>query len=189
MSENFLREDDLPIANVTRKDFYDLVQQLKPLNAVCDDSDTTTDQTIAISNNLFQVNMNIPRWRKYTIGHSALTGATANETEILFAMGSAGIIHAVRIKHSVLFDDGASAASAVTVSVGTVASKGLFQVDFDILQAVSATAHKHTTIEHSDAATTVPGTDVIAYFQATGALCNELLTGSVDIWVLYSECY
>jgi len=185
MTQRFSRAADLPLANVTRQDFYDLVEQIKPLLALLDGSDAATDQTLEVNSDLIRAALKVPRWKKFSISHDDLTVAANNETEVLFALGTTGYVHAVYMKHSEAFTGGG--ATLVTASVGDAGDPSLYAGAFNVFQAPAAAANQYNTITDSDAAINVPGISVQVQFQSTGAYCNALTTGEMDVWVLYSE--
>ena len=175
----FTRAADLPLTDVARQDFYDLVENAKPA------ADLVDGDTLEVSADALQASLIMPRWKKFTIGHADLDTAAGTHTEALLTLGTWGIIHAVFCKHSTAFAGGS--ASAVTVSVGVPGDTDSFMSAFDIFQAVAAAAHKYNTIVVSNTTGSVPGTVVSAEFLVTGATAAALTAGSVDIYILYSE--
>lgn len=121
-------------------------------------------------------------WTKYTATHTALQAAAmANDIELL-SLPAGGIIHGVKIKHSVLF-----AGTGITdykVSVGIVGTLAKYASAFDVDTAVSNTNFQlSTTIgsENHGAATSIR-----LAATTTGANLDQSTGGSVDVWVLTS---
>jgi len=186
MATTFNRSGNLPTSNVTRQEIYDLVEQLIPQNELCDDSDSTTDQTLTVSGGLVRANMNVPRWKKFNITFADLDTASTTHLEDLFDLGTNGVPHAVFIKHSTPFTGGG--ATSCVVGVGYSGSSTAYAGAFDVFQAAAAATNQMNTLTVSNAAISVPGTTIQAEF-VSDVNCDLLTAGDVDIWVLYSECY
>jgi len=186
MATTFNRNANLPLTDLSRQEFYDLMEQLIPQNALCDDSDATTDQTLTVSGQLVRANMNVPRWKKFTVDVDDLDTAGTGHVESLFALGTTGVVHAVYMKHNTAFSGGG--ATSCAVSVGYAGGVTAYAGAFDVFQAVAAATNQMNTVVASNAAISVPGTTVVADFNSD-VNCDTLTAGEVDIWVLYSECY
>jgi hypothetical protein len=121
-------------------------------------------------------------WTKYTVTHTALQAAAMANDIQLFSLAAAGVIHAIKIKHSILF-----AGTGITdykISVGITGTLAKYASAFDVDTAVSATNFQLTSTvgsENHGAATSIR---VAA--TSTGANLDQSTAGSVDIWVLTS---
>lgn len=126
--------------------------------------------------------VDVPRWRQYTVAESAFTAAAASEDIELFSLPAGGIIQAVKIKHSTAFSGGTL--SAFTVSVGITGTLDKYASAFDVFQAVADTtmqlSNSFGTEDHGSA------TSIRINAAATGDTVNNATAGSVDVWVLWS---
>lgn len=100
-----------------------------------------------------------------------------------FMLQPAAKILGVYVKASVAFT-GTGPLSALTVSVGNAVSNTEFTAAFDIFQAVADTTIQETALFKAGRQT---ASQVFARFTSTGGNLNVLLTGSVDIFVLFMD--
>jgi len=178
MSANFQRSADLPLENVTRQMLYDLVEQLVPLVAVTD------DDSLTVLGGKVRAALGTLRWRKYTVGYADLAAASTTNDVELFTLPAAGVVHAVKMKHSTAFEGGAI--SAYTVSVGIEGTLAKYAAAFDVFQAVDNTTFAVSDAELAGESHVPAGTSVRAAATATGADLDAATAGSVDVWVLWS---
>ncbi len=123
-----------------------------------------------------------PTWVKVTVGYAALAAAAlTNDIEVL-NLAAAGVIHAVKIKHSASFVGGSI--SAYTLSVGIVGNLTKYAAAFDVFQAPGNTVQQLT----GTLGTENHGAAVSIRLAATsvGANLNAATAGSVDVWLLVS---
>lgn len=124
----------------------------------------------------------VPVWQKVTKTYSDLaTAGTTNDIELLSLLAG-GVIHAVKIKHSASFTNGAI--TAYTVSVGIVGTLAKYHSAFDVFQAPGNTVQSvesNVDIENHGAATSIRLAAI-----STGANLDQAVAGSVDVWVLIS---
>lgn len=177
MTERFQIQDDLPALNCTREHFYAMARSLLPTENLVD------DDSILISAGQIQAGLTIPRWRKYTVDFSDVAVGSTSEQEVLFTLPAGGVVHAVKIKHSIAFEG--TGITAVTASVGTTGDSDKFAAAFDVLQSVSDTALELTETPSAETHDS-GGQSVVAEIVTTGADLNVLTAGSVDIYVLWS---
>jgi len=127
----FARTLSLPETDCSRQHFYDLIESVNPT------ADLVNTDVLDVLSNKITAGARLPFWRKYSVGHAALqTGATANNIE-LFQLPAGGVLHGLKVKHSVAF-----AGTGITdykVGVGVSGSLGKFIGDFDVDSAVSST--------------------------------------------------
>lgn len=125
-----------------------------------------------------------PTWVKVGVAipyTSFQTAATTNSIA-LFTLAIAGVIHAVKIKHSTAFSG--AAITAVTMSVGISGTNDKYASAFDVFQAVSNTAFEMSSsgyAENHGATAAITVTSI-----STGANLTALSAGAVDIWALLS---
>jgi len=124
-----------------------------------------------------------PIWHQYTVESTDLdAAATTNDIE-LFSLDAGGIIHAVKIKHSVAFTGGII--SAYTVSVGITGTLAKYHTAFNVFQAPGNTVQSiETNTETENHATSV---SIRIAAISTGANLNAATGGTVDVWVLISQ--
>jgi hypothetical protein len=125
---------------------------------------------------------NAPSWREYTVSHTALqTAAMANDIE-LFSLPAAGIIHAVKTKHSVQF-----AGTGITdykLSVGIVGTLAKYSAAWDVDTAVAGTNFQlSSTVGSEDHGA---ATSIRLAATTTGANLDQSTAGTVTVWVLVS---
>lgn len=121
------------------------------------------------------------KWTKYTVLATAFTAAATTESITLFSLIAGGIIHAVKIKHSVAFNDGGSA--TYTLSVGIAGTLDKYAAAFDVFQAVGATVFQLSTVVGSE--NHGAGTNILLT-AVSDVNVGDVNAGSVDIWVLTS---
>lgn len=122
-------------------------------------------------------------WTKYTMTYEDLNNAPGTSYAAPFAiLPAAGIIHAVKVKHSQAFAGGSN--TTATISVGTLADTSRYSKAFNVFQSVSDTAMQHTmqlSAENHGSSTTVYANLVVNSNVAT------LTQGMCDIWLLVSQ--
>lgn len=125
------------------------------------------------------------RWQKVGDGllYTAFQTAATTKSNALFTLNAAGIIHAVKVKHSTAFAGGAIA--TCTISVGKSGENDRYASAFDVMSAVSATNYfiDERTVGESHTATTAVTVTAVS----TGANLSALTAGEVDIWALISQ--
>ncbi len=127
---------------------------------------------------------NVPTWLMVgTRTYSDFATAGLTSSIALFNLAAAGIIHGVKIKHSIAFAGGAIA--TYTVSVGIVGTVAKYAAAYDVFQAVSGTAFQLSTTVGSESHTA--GTSIIATATSTVANLDQATAGAVDIWALLSR--
>ncbi len=122
-----------------------------------------------------------PRWRQFTVSHTALQAAAFTSDIELFALPAGSVIQAVKIKQSVAF--AGTGISAYTLSVGPAGSLVKYAAAFDVFQAVGATVYAveaNIGGEAHDAATSIR-----LAATAVGANLDQSTAGDVDVWVQY----
>lgn len=123
-----------------------------------------------------------PRWQKFTVAATAFTAAAGSEDIELFSLAAGGLIHNVKIKHSVAFSGGTSA--TFTLSVGIVGDLTKYSATFDVFQAVGATVFQISDVagsENHGSATSIRLSAVVG-----GDTLDNVGTGTVEVWVLTS---
>ena len=145
-------------------------------------TDDSGNDEVEITAAVIGVPVATPSWTKYTVTHTALqTAGTSNDIE-LFSLVAGGIVHAIKIKHSVAFGGGAIA--SYTISVGIAGNLTKYASPFDVFSAPSNTNFQLSSTvgsENHGAATSIRIAAV-----STGANLNASTAGSVDVWALTS---
>lgn len=126
----------------------------------------------------------VPQWVKVgsAIAHTAFQTAATTNSITLFTLVPAGVIQAVKIKHSTAF--AGAAITAYTLSVGIGGTVAKYASAFDVFQAVSNTAFQLSAVtgsENHGAATPITITAT-----STGANLSASTAGVVDVWALLS---
>jgi hypothetical protein len=175
-----VRAADLPATDVSRQDFYDLVENAKPA------ADLVDGDTLEVSSDKLQVSRMVPRWRTFQILHTDLFTGGNGSTKTLIAAQTWGVVHAIVVHETENFEGGS--VSAVTMSLGNGIDDDRFFAGINV--KLGEGQHVFKTFEKDGNATIVntPGTDQVrAYFSITGGAYEDLTQGSVEISVLYSE--
>jgi hypothetical protein len=124
----------------------------------------------------------VPQWVKVTIPYTSFSTAATTNTITAYTLAAAGVIHAVKIKHSTAFSGGAI--TAYTVSVGYSTDTTRYGPPFNVFQTVAGTTFQindtFETFDHGATAT------INATATSTGANLSAATAGSVDIWLLVS---
>lgn len=126
----------------------------------------------------------VPQWVHVGAGltnASFSLGATTNSIT-LFTLPAGGVVHAIKIKHSVAF--GGGSLSAYTISVGISGTLAKLASAFNVFQAASATTFQLSTALDEENEST--GTAILATAVSTGGNLNTATAGNVDIWALLS---
>ena len=117
-------------------------------------------------------------WHKYTKTFSDLSAASPTNNITLFSLPAGGLIHMVKIKHSVAFSGGGL--TTYTISLGITGTLDKYASAFDVFQAAAATTFQISEIVGSESHTAA--TDIKIAAAASGNL-NLAAAGSVDVWV------
>lgn len=127
----------------------------------------------------------VPIWVKVgnAISHVAFQTAGLTQSITLFSLAAAGVIHAVKIKHSTAFAGGAIATYTIQVGIGGTLNK--YASAFDVFQAVSNTAFQVSSTIGSES--NGAATNILATATSTVANLNASTAGVVDIWALLSK--
>lgn len=125
-----------------------------------------------------------PRWYRVGAALSYTTFQTAalTKTNTLFSLPAGGIIHQVKVKHSTAFAGGAIA--SLVLSVGKSGTADKYASDFDVMQAVSATAFELSNALGTESHTAAA--DITITATSTVANLSALTAGVVDVWALIS---
>jgi hypothetical protein len=152
-------------------------------NAVAATTVTSTQGITGNTNNDPTQVTNVPTWLKFTIPYTTFATAALTNSPTLFTLPIAGIIHAVKIKHSVAFTGGAI--SAYTIKLGITGNTAKYASAYNVFQAVSGTNFQLTSTMGSESHTAT--TAILATATSVGANLNAATAGSCDIWVLLSK--
>lgn len=116
------------------------------------------------------------------ISHTAFQTAALTNSITLFTLAAAGVIHAVKIKHSVAFAGAAIASYTLSVGIGGTLAK--YASAFDVFQAVSNTAFQLSAVTGSE--NNGATTPILITATSTGANLSASTAGTVDVWALLS---
>jgi len=125
----------------------------------------------------------VPLWQKTTLGFAAFQPeGTDNKTITIFSGAAGTTPQAVKLKHTTPFTGGAINASDIKVQDGNGTQLLGF---FDVFQAAGATVG---TINNTLNLATIPDQAAPSNYEAqlfvTNGVINDLVAGSVDIWIL-----
>lgn len=126
--------------------------------------------------------VDIPAWVKYTVAYSQFSTAALVNSITLLTLPAGGVIHGVKIKHSVAF--GGGAISAYTLSVGIVGELEKYASAWDVFQAAVSTYFQMSNVLGSEDHANTAAIKITA--TAVGANLSAATGGSVDVWVLQS---
>jgi hypothetical protein len=127
----------------------------------------------------------VPQWVKVgvAIPHTSFQTAGLTLSITLFSLVAGGVIHAVKIKHSVAF--AGPAIATYTISVGIAGTLAKYASAFDVFQAVSNIAFQTSSVLGSES--NGAAINILATAVSTGANLSVSTAGSVDIWALISK--
>lgn len=174
---NFSVTQSLPETGCTREMIYNLLRTLAPNDGLLD------GVSLGLTGGVLAASNAVPFWRKYTVTHSQFQAAGMSNSVELFVLPAGGIVHAVKIKPSILF-----AGTGITdykVSVGITGNLTKYAAAFDVDAAVSDTNFQLSTTVGGETHAAA-GTSIKAAATTTGANLDQSTAGSVDIWVLWS---
>lgn len=120
-------------------------------------------------------------WVKYTKAFGDFADAGLFKEIALYTLPIAGVIHAVKTKHSVAFSGGGAAVA--TVEVGLAGNTDKYSPAFDVFQAVAATSFQYTGVDMSESHT---ATTAVTVTLRSDVALNTLAAGSVTIYLLIS---
>lgn len=127
--------------------------------------------------------LGMPVWVKFTVPYTKFNAAALTQNITLFNLPRAGVIHAIRMKHSVAFGGGTIA--SYTISVGISGTVAKYAAAFNVFQAVADTALQlSTTVGQESEANIVA---ITATATSTVGNLNAATAGSVDIYALISR--
>lgn len=174
-----LTTETLPETGCTRQDIYDLIETSEPTAEVADLA------TVEVLAGKLYAMLNVPRWVKVgnAIAHTALQAAALTNDIELFVLPAKGVIHAVKIKHSVAFSGGAI--SNYLLSVGVAGTLAKYAAPYSVFGAVAETAFGFTAQAGAETHN-ASGKSIRLAAESVGANLNASAAGTVDVWVLYS---
>lgn len=122
-------------------------------------------------------------FQKYTIDYTTFVamGGVASGTATAFQLANNEVIRGVIVKHSTLFTGGAI--SAAKIKVGIAGQTDKYSDEFDVHQAVAASAVQTVALIEFEAA----ATNILVTCSLTGGNLSALSQGSVDIYFQKSE--
>ncbi|MDH3834678.1 MAG: hypothetical protein OES34_11060 [Nitrosopumilus sp.] len=161
----------------TRDDFYQLLRNIAPTSEVTDGA------TLTVANDQLACDLSVPRWQKFEVLATDFTAGGTTEDVALFTLPAGGVIHAVRLKHSVAFAGGSIA--GYTLSVGVAGDLDKFAVAFDVFQPVAGTTDSLQELVSGETHA-VGGIVVRVAAVSSGADLVAGNIGTCNIWVLYS---
>lgn len=131
-----------------------------------------------------QLPVEVPRWRKFTIGLAALQalGAVSTADLEVYSLPAGGTIHSTKVKHFQALASVVGPLTAATASVGKAGNLTKYATVFDVFQAVSGTAFGIFGVvgsENHGAATSIRVEIVL-----TGDTFDNLTAGVIDVWLL-----
>jgi len=178
MSQNVQITTALPSNNVTRDQLIESIESIVPRSAFTDNSTLGVDSQKIIAKPI------IPRWTKISKTYTDFATAGTTSTINLFTVAAGTIIHSVKVKHSATFTGGGVTAATLSVGISGSLTKyvnahNVFQATGDTVQAIGPSAP--TAEDHANTVTTQ------ATLTTTTANTNALTSGTVDIWILYSQ--
>jgi hypothetical protein len=143
----------------------------------------TKIESAKMNTNLTALKNQSPLFQKYTIPYTTFSamGAVASGTTTAFALASNEVIHGFIVKHSTLFTGGAI--SGASIKIGIAGTTDKYTDEFDVHQAVAASAKLQTEILAFEAALT----NVLVTCSLTGGNLSALSQGSIDIYVQKCE--
>jgi hypothetical protein len=128
----------------------------------------------------------VPVWVKATKTYSDLSSALLNNDIEIYSLPAGGVVHAVKVKHSVAF--AGTGVTSLTLNVGITGALGKYYLsNFNWTAAVGPTVGQvqansgAITIESQSAATS------IRLAATCNVALNQLTAGSVDVWLLVSK--
>jgi len=153
---------------------------------LADDAVCYLAATQTISNKTFGTGIifpvTIPAWTKYTVAYSALaTAGLTNDIE-LFSLPAGGIIHGIKVKHSVLFSG--PSITDYKISIGITGNLTKYTPAFDVDTAVTATNYQLSSTLQGESHTATTSVRISAV--STGANLSAANQGLVDVWVYSS---
>jgi len=180
---NFLINDNVPAAACSQSDIELAIETAEPT------TDVVEAGVLDVVGGVLTVSGNVPVWRKYTVGHADFQAAALTNDIELFQLPAKGVVHAVKIKHSVPF--AGAGIAAYTLSVGIVGTLAKYAAAFDVFQAAGDTTMLLNWLDYANSTTdgethAAGGTSIRVAATAVGANLDQSTAGAADIWVLWS---
>jgi hypothetical protein len=181
--QRLVRSMDLPLENVTRQDFYDLLETAKPAAGLVD------GETVTVVNEKLFAGFAIPRWLKFKITHEDLTTDDTVHRQELMTIGDYGVVLATFMKPRVAFTTGGS--TGINAAIGTNTEDQYYQYPLSLTNhPVTDTARRFNMAvskEGTGQFIPVPGTIVNAVFTVSEGYASDVTAGEVDVYLLYCE--
>lgn len=130
---------------------------------------------------LVVVEEDAPRWRRFTVPHTALQAAAALHDIELFQLPAKHVIQAVRLRHTAQF--AGVGITAYTVSIGIVGTLAKYAPAFDVFQVVGV--QQLSNIPGTESPTVATSIRIAAI--SGGANLNLSNAGNVEVSVLYGK--
>lgn len=181
----FSRNSSLPNTGCQETDFYTLVETLTPSADLVLDSSGL--RLASGTSGALAAAYSTPYWRKYTLTKADFTTANSNLATI-FTLPDGGIIHGVRVRHTVAFSSTTLTLNTASISVGTTANTAKYAAPIDVLQPPADNLYRLNMSgggETFSLAGAGAGRAIVAFLDAD-APGEDMDAGTVQIWVLWS---
>lgn len=127
---------------------------------------------------------NIPAWTKFSVTHTQLQAAALTNDIQLFSLEPGGIIHGIKLKHSVTFDGPAITDYFLSIGIAGALQDLLNEYDVEnnaVANDNFALASLLESYNHAVAAS------IRIAARSVGANLSTSTQGQADIWVLLSR--
>ena len=127
----------------------------------------------------------VPAWlAPITITHVQFQTAALTNTSIVYSLPAGGIIHGVKLKHSVTFDG--PAITEYWLSLGFAGESQALLIEYDVES--TAVANDNFAISQVfDSRNHAAATNVIMTARSVGNLLNTSQQGTAQLWLLVSQ--
>lgn len=132
--------------------------------------------------NLGSATSQLPSIQKYTFSFSDFQTAAASAAPQLFSNPTSGVFTHIWAKHSTAFSGGGI--SGLKVKIGDSNDDDKYMSEFDVTQAVTATAARQVQVMDVSFNT---ATSILITASATGADLDSLTAGDLDVWIMRGQ--
>lgn len=124
-----------------------------------------------------------PTWFKFPISHVDLQAAALTNSITIYTMPAAGLIHGVKLKHSVLFTG--PAVTNYFLSVGFTGGTANLLIEYDVMN--TAIGDQNFAISHTfDSRDHAAPVNVLLTGRSGGANLNQSTGGTAELWLCVS---
>lgn len=126
----------------------------------------------------------VPAWTKFSVTHTQLQAAALTNSITLFSLEAGGVIHGVKLKHSVVFDGPGITDYFLSLGIAGATADLLNEYDVENTPVANDNFALSSVLDtYNHGATTA----ILLTARSVGANLDASTSGAAEIWVLLSR--